>query len=303
VFYFQAANNLVYNQFLNYLAISPAQIKKVSAIPFLPISFFKNDAVCVGNISDCKIFTSSGTTGIITSKHFVRDVSIYETSFLKAFELFYGSPEDYAILALLPSYLEREGSSLVYMCNKLIELSKSSDSGFYLYNTDALIEKINQLALTHKKIFLIGVSYALLDLADKNIQLPANCILMETGGMKGKRKEISRMEVNEILRLRLKPQNIFSEYGMTELLSQSWTKSDGYFYCPPWMQVSFSEPEDLLSASEKRGCIRVTDLANMHSCSFIETRDLGTAESNLAFSVAGRMDNSVLRGCNLLWSE
>lgn len=299
VFNFQYQNNPIYKQYCDYLKIKSNSIQSIEQIPFLPISFFKSHPVYIGNQPENKTFTSSGTTGTVSSRHFVKDILIYEQSFLKAFELFYGDIEDYVVLGLLPSYLEREGSSLIYMVDKLIQLSKHSKSGFYLNEFEDLIQTINTVKST-KKVILFGVSYALLDLAEQFKPDLSGCIIMETGGMKGKRKEMPKSELHNTLKMGLNVDNIHSEYGMTELLSQAYASKNGKFITPPWMKVLSREYNDPFSyTSSKTGGLNVIDLANIYSCSFIATQDLGKVHSAF-FEVLGRFDNSDIRGCNLL---
>jgi phenylacetate-coenzyme A ligase PaaK-like adenylate-forming protein len=302
VFRFQYENNLVYRQFCDFLKVNKGQIKSISQIPFLPIQFFKSHEVLSSNQEIQETFTSSGTTGKITSKHLVTDVSLYEQSYLQAFSQFYGNIQDYTVLALLPSYLDRKGSSLIYMVNDLIKKSENGDSGFYLHNYDELISKLKQLDNSGKNVLLIGVTYALLDLIEKeNFQLQ-NTIIMETGGMKGKRKEMIREELHQILTNGFGVSAIHSEYGMTELLSQAYSLGDGIFECPNWMQVLIRDTEDAVSyiPNGKTGGINIIDLANFNSCSFIATQDLGKKYSDGTFEVLGRFDNSDIRGCNLM---
>jgi phenylacetate-coenzyme A ligase PaaK-like adenylate-forming protein len=302
VFRFQYEHNLVYNEFCNLINVNVQKIKSVQQIPFLPIQFFKSHAVVSNSNPIQETFISSGSTGVITSKHLVTDVSLYEQSYRKGFSQFYGNIEDYVVLALLPSYLEREGSSLIYMVKDLILQSNNSESGFYLHNLDALIEKLNTLDSSGKNVILIGVTYALLDLIEKqNFQLK-NTIIMETGGMKGKRKEMIREELHEQLCTGFGVSAIHSEYGMTELLSQAYSLGEGIFECPSWMQILIRDTEDALTYLEngKSGGINVIDLANFNSCSFIATQDLGRKKSNTSFEVLGRFDNSDIRGCNLM---
>ena len=282
--------------------VNVQKIKSVQQIPFLPIQFFKSHAVVSNSNPIQETFISSGSTGVITSKHLVADVSLYEQSYRKGFSQFYGNIEDYVVLALLPSYLEREGSSLIYMVKDLILQSNNSESGFYLHNLDALIEKLKALDSSGKNVILIGVTYALLDLIEKqNFQLK-NTIIMETGGMKGKRKEMIREELHEQLCTGFGVSAIHSEYGMTELLSQAYSLGEGIFECPSWMQIQIRDTEDALTYLEngKSGGINVIDLANINSCSFIATQDLGRKKSNTSFEVLGRFDNSDIRGCNLM---
>ncbi len=302
VFRYQYENNGVYREFCDFLKTNVQKVKTIQQIPFLPIQFFKSHEVVSNSNPIQTIFTSSGTTGMVTSKHLVTDVSIYEESYRKAFSQFYGNIEDYVVLALLPSYLEREGSSLIHMVDDLIQLSKHPESGFYLHNYDELIEKIIQLDQSGQNVILIGVTYALLDLIEKQSFQLENTIIMETGGMKGKRKEMIREELHQELCNGFGVKSIHSEYGMTELLSQAYSLGDGIFECPSWMQISIRDTEDALSyiRDGKTGGINVIDLANINSCSFIATQDLGKKYSNGSFEVVGRFDHSDIRGCNLM---
>ncbi|MFT5237178.1 MAG: phenylacetate-coenzyme A ligase PaaK-like adenylate-forming protein [Flavobacteriaceae bacterium] len=301
IFRYQYENTEVYRQFCDLLKVAPASVKKIENIPFLPIQFFKSHRVISEAESEAITFTSSGTTGSITSKHYVSDLSLYEKSFLTAFELIYGNPSQYVILALLPSYIERGGSSLVYMAASLIETGDVEHSGFYLNDTDALIEKLIFLESINQKTILIGVSYALLDLIEKQNFKLKNTIIMETGGMKGKRKELVKEELHSILKNGFGVTRIHSEYGMTELLSQAYSKGEGVFYSPPWMKIRTRDTEDALSFVEgKTGGINVIDLANLYSCSFIATQDLGKIRDDGGFEILGRFDASDIRGCNLM---
>lgn len=301
-FHFQYDNNAVYRTFCEHLKVDKQDIKLVSQIPFLPIQFFKSHDIVTGNHSIQATFTSSGTTGSATSRHLVTDLSLYESSYCQAFSQFYGNIEDYVILALLPSYLEREGSSLIYMVNDLIAKTNNIDSGFYLNNYDEIIQKLIALEDSGQNVILIGVTYALLDLLEKQKFQLQNTIIMETGGMKGKRKEIIREELHEILCDGFGVASIHSEYGMTELLSQAYSLGNGVFECPPWMQILIRDTEDALQyvADGKTGGINVIDLANINSCSFIATQDLGKKNPTATFEVLGRFDNSDIRGCNLM---
>jgi phenylacetate-coenzyme A ligase PaaK-like adenylate-forming protein len=302
VFRFQYENNLVYREFCDFLKTDVQKVKTIQQIPFLPIQFFKSHCVVSNTNPIQTTFTSSGTTGMVTSKHLVTDVSIYEESYRKGFSQFYGNIENYVVLALLPSYLEREGSSLIHMVDDLIQLSNHPDSGFYLHNYDELIEKIIQLEQSGQNVILIGVTYALLDLIEKHSFQLGNTIIMETGGMKGKRKEMIREELHQQLCNGFGVKSIHSEYGMTELLSQAYSLGEGIFECPSWMQISIRDTEDALSyvREGKTGGINVIDLANINSCSFIATQDLGKKYSNGSFEVLGRFDHSDIRGCNLM---
>jgi phenylacetate-coenzyme A ligase PaaK-like adenylate-forming protein len=302
IFRFQYENNIVYKEFCDFLKVDVHKVKKLQQIPFLPIQFFKNHNVVSNNDAIQETFTSSGTTGMITSKHLVTDVSYYEQSYRNAFSEFYGNIEDYVVLALLPSYLERSGSSLIYMIKDLIELSNNEHSGFYLNNYDELIAKLVELDNAGQNVILIGVTYALLDLIEEQKFQLKNTIIMETGGMKGKRKEMIREELHQILCNGFGVQNIHSEYGMTELLSQAYSLGNGIFECPAWMQILIRDTEDAMTYinNGKTGGINVIDLANINSCSFIATQDLGKKYPNNSFEVLGRFDNSDIRGCNLM---
>lgn len=300
IFRRQAEHNPVYKQFLGGLRIDPANILRIEEIPFLPIELFKSHKIMTGDDRVQEIFTSSGTTGQQQSRHFVTDVSIYEESYRKGFRLFYGDISQYTVLALLPSYLEREGSSLIYMTNDLIKRG-AKGSGFYLHNKKDLVETLEAVK-GKTKILLLGVTYALLDLADEFPMDLGNVIIMETGGMKGKRKEMIREEVHDILCRVFNVEAIHSEYGMTELLSQAYSKGNGLFHCPPWMKILARDTEDPLSmiGPGKTGGLNVIDLANINSCAFIATQDLGKVYGNGSFEVLGRFDNSDIRGCNLM---
>lgn len=302
IFRHQYENNLVYQNFCTHLGVNPSDVKQIQQIPFLPIQFFKsNDILSSTNVIQ-ETFTSSGTTGTITSKHFITDTTLYEQSYRQAFAQFYGNIEDYVVLALLPSYLDREGSSLIYMVTDLIALSNNNESGFYLNNYQELIEKMISLDQSGQNVLLIGVTYALLDLVEiKQFDLQ-NTIIMETGGMKGRRREMIREELHEILCAGFGVSTIHSEYGMTELLSQAYSLGDGIFECPQWMQILTRDTEDALSyiGTEKTGGVNVIDLANINSCAFIATQDLGKLYTNGTFEILGRFDNSDIRGCNLM---
>lgn len=301
-FNFQAQHCGVYRQFIAGLNINPAHIKNIEQIPFLPIAFFKTHEVVSTKHAADIVFTSSGTTGMITSRHMVTDANWYRESFRQAFKLFYGDISKYCILALLPSYLEREGSSLVYMAADMIEESNNPDSGFYLYNHDELYQKLMQQQQKNKPTILIGVTFALLDFVENHqINFP-ELIVMETGGMKGRRKEMIREELHDILCAGFGVDAIHSEYGMTELLSQAYSKGNGIFECPPWMRIITRDTNDPLSLTDvdKTGGINIIDLANINSCCFIATQDLGRVAADGTFEVLGRFDHSDIRGCNLL---
>ena len=301
-FKFQYENVQVYNEFCKHLNIKVKDVKLYSQIPYLPIEFFKTHNVLVSGEKPQQLFSSSGTTGMQTSKHYVVNVSLYEQSFLKAFEHFFGNIKEYCVLALLPSYIEKGGSSLVYMANKLIGLSCHPDSGFFLNNYKQLSKKLNALNKDGTKVLLLGVSYALLDLAEQFPQNLKNTIVMETGGMKGRRKEVVREELHDTLCTAFNIKSIYSEYGMTELLSQAYSKGEGLFETPPWMKVVIRDTYDPFAfyGNNRSGGINVIDLANINSCCFIETKDIGKVFSENSFTILGRFDNSDIRGCNLM---
>lgn len=302
VFRFQYDNNAVYRQFCELMQQDKQTVKSLNQIPFLPIQFFKSHEVVSNNQTPEAIFTSSGTTGSMTSRHLVTDINWYEQSYRLAFSQFYGNIEDYTVLALLPSYLERQGSSLIYMVEDLIQLSNNPESGFYLNNYDALVDKLLAQEQQGKNVLLIGVTFALLDLIEKRNFRLKHTIIMETGGMKGRRKEMIREELHQKLTEGFGVKSIHSEYGMTELLSQAYSLGDGVFECPSWMQILIRDTEDPLTyiSNGKTGGINVIDLANINSCSFIATQDLGKKYDNGSFEVLGRFDNSDIRGCNLM---
>jgi len=302
IFKHQAHNCTVYKNYISHLKKDFSAVKSYKEIPFLPISFFKSHQVLSTADEPEVVFSSSGTTGQITSKHLVSDVKIYEESYMKAFQQFYGNPKDLCILALLPSYLEREGSSLIYMVDDLLKQSKHPQSGYFLHDVAQLYSTLLALAAAKQKTILIGVTYALLDFAAQfQIDFP-ELIVMETGGMKGKRKEMVREELHETLYAGFGVKNIHSEYGMTELLSQGYSYGQGIFNCPPWMKILLRDTSDPLSLlhGKQSGGINVIDLANINSCSFIATQDLGKVYEDGSFKVLGRFDNADIRGCNLL---
>jgi phenylacetate-coenzyme A ligase PaaK-like adenylate-forming protein len=302
IFRHQAQNCRVYADFISGLDIDIKAINTVEQIPFLPIEFFKGHDI-LSSADDVQVtFTSSGTTGMITSSHYVTDVSWYEESFRKAFNLFYGDIQDYTVLALLPAYLERPGSSLIYMAQDLITQSNNPNSGFYLYNYDDLATQLAKQQQAGKPTLLIGVTFALLDFVEQHQVNYPELIVMETGGMKGRRKEMIREELHEVLCKGFGVDSIHSEYGMTELLSQAYSKGEGIFNCPPWMKIITRDTNDPLTlvTDGKVGGINVIDLANINSCSFIATKDLGKIYADGSFEVLGRFDNADIRGCNLL---
>ena len=302
LFKYQYENNTVYRSYCDLINNAYSEVSEVDQIPFLPIQFFKSHTVsCVSKAPD-KIFLSSKTTGQIASRHFVNDLNIYHKSFEKGFNEFYGSIKDYAILALLPSYLERENSSLVYMANQLIHQSKHPLSGFYLDEWDQLINTLQTLEKEGKKTILLGVTFALLILIEKKKLNLNNTIIMETGGMKGMRKEFVREAIHSSFKKGFGVKNIHSEYGMTELMSQAYSKDNGLYNCPPWMKVlirSTDDPFEIIQ-EEKTGALNIIDLANVESCAFIATQDLGKTHKDGSFEVLGRFDNAEIRGCNLI---
>ena len=304
IFRYQFENNTCYRSFCDLLNVHHSDVTSIEQIPFLPIEFFKNHKVYTAENQAQQVFFSSGTTGTLRSQHQVADIAVYEQSFRLAFQQFYGAVDDYVILALLPSYLEQKGSSLVYMVADLIQKTKRDESGFFLDNHDALIRLLIQLNESNQKVLLIGVSYALLDLIEKHQFSLTNTVIMETGGMKGRRRELTREELHQRLKKGYGVQEIHSEYGMTELLSQAYSKGGGRFHCPPWMKVFIRDAEDPLSLVEqsRTGGINIVDLANYNSCSFIATQDLGKVFKDDSFEVLGRFDHSDIRGCNLLIS-
>ncbi len=292
IFNWQAAHNPVYKQWV--------ALNKSTAIPFLPISFFKTQDVFIGE-KPVNLFESSGTTQDVKSHHWVQDLSLYEASFLKGFKLFYGNPSDYCIIGLLPSYLERKHSSLVYMVDKLIKASGHAQSGFYLDDFVKLNEVLQDLEKQKQKVWFIGVSFALTDFAIAYPQQLKSTIVLETGGMKGRKEELTRNELHQLLKAHLGTSNIHSEYGMTELLSQAYAIKEGVFKCPPWMKVMVAEEEDPTAIKETgRGVLHIIDLANIYSCSFIATEDIGEVFEDGSFTVLGRLDASARRGCSLL---
>jgi len=306
LFYFQSTNNLVYKKYIQLLNIKPESINNIIDIPFLPISFYKNYKIITGNFKPKKIFESSGTTTSIKSKHLIADINLYNYNLNKCFSFFYNKPSNYVFLALMPSAIENPKSSLIHMVNYFINNSNYQESGFYLNNNEKLIENIENIKQSNKKCIIIGLSYALLDFAEKNkIELNNNFIIMETGGMKGKRKEITRNELHDILKKAFSINSIHSEYGMTELLSQAYSKGNGIFSCPPSMQVLIRDLYDPFSYLKigATGAINIIDLCNIYTCSFIETEDIGRIikhDKNISFEVLGRVSNSNIRGCNLM---
>lgn len=301
IFHYQFNRNPVYKAFVLALQRDPGRVLSLEQIPFLPIRFFKSHDVKSGEFLPETVFESSGTTGSVNSKHHVKDLALYEESFLRGFEMFYGPVNDWCILGLLPSYIERGNSSLVYMTDKLIAKSAHPQSGFYLHEYEQLAVVLAELEKRKQKTLLIGVTYALLDFAEQFPQRLAHTVLVETGGMKGRREEMVRPEVHRILKNAFEPEHIHSEYGMTELLSQAWSKGEGLFTCPPWMKLLIRDEEDPFVVKKTgSGIINIIDLANIHSCSFIATDDVGRIYNDGQFEVMGRVDGSDLRGCSLM---
>ncbi|MGC6479366.1 MAG: acyl transferase [Flavobacteriaceae bacterium] len=301
-FSYQYENNPTYRAYCHLINVAPEDCKELTDIPFLPVELFKSHQIRSSSAPITHEFRSSGTSSTQTSKHLLSDISAYEKSFSEGFKLFYGDPTDWVILALLPSYLEREDSSLVYMAQKLMEDSGQPENGFYLDQLAALRSKLQQLALRQQKVLLLGVSFALLDLAALGpLSLPQT-VIMETGGMKGRRKEIIREELHQILKSAFGVEGIHSEYGMTELLSQAYSSGQGLFECPPWMRVLGRSTEDPLSTGglKQQVGLNIIDLANQQSCAFIATQDLGRIYPNGSFEVLGRFDAADVRGCNLM---
>jgi hypothetical protein len=298
----QLKHNAILHQYAA-LTNGNTSVKSVNDFRFLPVNFFKQHQVITGNYTPQTVYTSSTTTGGIPSKHYVADVSIYQKSYLTAFQQFYGSPTDYVFLCLLPNYLERTGSSLIDMAQGLIDVSKQPESGFYLYDFEKLAQTIKQVLAQQKQVFLLGVTFALIDFAEKYPMDLKTTIVMETGGMKGRKEEQTRFEIHEFLKHQFQLTHIHSEYGMTELLSQAYSKGDGKFVCPPWMKIVITDLNDpfTLMPTGKAGIINVIDLANIDSCAFIQTQDLGRLLADGTFEVLGRMDNSEVRGCNLMY--
>lgn len=303
IFRFQYLYNEVYHNYCKLLGKNPNDIQKITGIPFLPIEFFRTNTIVTGNLSAQKVFSSSGTTGDHPSRHFVSDLELYEESILRTFRLFFGEPDQYCILALLPSYLERSGSSLVHMVKGLMTASGHQDNESYLYNHRELYERLLELEARNQKTILIGVTFALLDFAEKFPMRLFHTIIMETGGMKGRREEITREELHVTLQQAFQAKKVFSEYGMTELLSQAYSLGEGKFQTPPWMKVFVRDVNDPLRliGENSTGAISIIDFANLDSCSFIATSDLGKLNDDGSFEVRGRMDYSDVRGCNLMW--
>ena len=302
IYNFQYENNMVYQNYCNMICEDPTDVNEINKIPFLPISFFKTKKILSTDNFE-KVFYSSGTTTNSRSKHFISSLKLYQKSFINNFKLNYSDITQYTILALLPNYYDNKDSSLIYMIEKLIKLTKSKESGFFLDDYHNLSKKLIELdTKKERKTILIGVPYALLDLIDFNQFQLNNTIIMETGGMKGRRKEMVRTELHEKLKRGFGISKIHSEYGMTELLSQAYSKGDGIFKTPSWMKVIIRDINDAqnLDFNKKSGAINIIDLANYNSCSFIATDDMGKYINDDEFELIGRVDNSDIRGCNLL---
>lgn len=303
IFRFQAHECPVYSQYIKLLGTDLQDVDSILKIPFLPVSFFRDHLVLSGGGEPEKIFLSSGTTGMRQSRHAVKSLALYDESLTRIFGRFYGDPSQYAIMGLLPSYLEREGSSLIYMVKKLIDLSGNTNGGFFLNDFDALLKAVGEARRAKLKILLFGVTFALVDLAEKHPCDLSDVIIMETGGMKGRRHEMVREELHGILKTAFNVRSVHSEYGMTELLSQSYSKGDGLFNTPPWMKVLIRDSHDPSSHTTEAstsGGISIIDLANIWSCSFIATSDIGVINDRDSFEVLGRFDNSDIRGCSLM---
>lgn len=301
-FYFQYENNKVYRSFCDLINCNPAEVTAVKDIPYLPISFFKSKKVCCFESDNASFFSSSTTTGGSPSKHYYHQLKDYQISFRKGFEHFFGAIEDFTVLALLPSYLERSGSSLIYMADDMIRKSQKTESGFYLNQLESLKKIIMQQEKKKQKTLLLGVSFALLDLVEQYSFDLEHTWIMETGGMKGRRKEVTREALHSQLKKGFGVSKIYSEYGMTELLSQAYSIGKGIFECPPWMRVAARENQDpfnLLPWGQSGG-LNIIDLANRDSCAFIATEDLARIHSDKRFEVLGRLDASEIRGCNLM---
>jgi hypothetical protein len=303
IFRFQAAGCPVYGEYIDLLGVDPEKVDSIFNIPFMPVSFFRDHTVLTGEGPAARVFLSSGTTGVRQSRHYLKDPAIYDRSLEEGFRLFYGDPSKYVVMGLLPSYLEREGSSLIYMVNRLMQLSGNSLGGFFLNDHAALLRSVERARGAGMKVLLIGVTFALLDLAEEQPGDLSDLIIMETGGMKGRRREMIREEVHEILMRAFRVSSVHSEYGMTELLSQAWSSGGGLFTAPPWMKVLIRDSHDPADHTDEPGAaggISVIDLANLWSCSFIATADLGRMHPGGEFEVQGRFDEADIRGCNLL---
>jgi len=303
VFRYQYKNQATYREFCNGLKRNTENVFSIKQIPFLPISFFKTESIIAEGFESQTVFESSGTTGSVNSKHPVASLALYETSFKNAFKRFYGAAHQYCVLALLPSYLEKGNSSLVYMAEQLMRQSNHPENGFFIHNFEELAAKLAALEFMQQPVLLLGVTYALLDFAEQHPMPLRNTTIIETGGMKGRRKEMLREEVHQALTQAFMVETIHSEYGMTELLSQAYSKEKGVFYCPPWMKVLVRDIYNPLQIIDKgkAGALNIIDLANVYSCAFIATDDIGVVHADGSFEVAGRKDNADVRGCSLMY--
>lgn len=304
VFDFQFQYNSLYQEYCTALHKQPGRVNSINEIPFLPITFFKTHQVKTTAFDPQLVFESSGTSGMTTSTHYVKSSQLYETSFSNCFEQFFGIIEGYCVLGLLPSYLERKNSSLVYMVSWLIEHSKNALSGFYLYDFKKLSQTLQKASCLGQKVILFGVTYALLDFAEQYSQPLENVLIVETGGMKGRKEEMIKQELYTHLKKAFGISQIYSEYGMTELLSQGYAL-EGIFKTPPWMKILLRDETDPFAITESTdkpitGAVNVIDLANIYSCCFIATDDLGRLHPDNSFELSGRMDNSDIRGCSLM---
>lgn len=302
LFHYQYSCNPVYHQFVDGLCKDISAITHYSRIPFLPVSFFRTHRVSCKGVEEAVVFESSGTTGMVPGRHYISDFNLYEESFTRGFQRFFGPASQYCIFALLPSYLERSNSSLVYMVERLRWKSDLDFGGFFLHETEQLKKEVERAIAKGKKVMILGVTFALLDLAGKGEWNIPGVLIIETGGMKGRRKELTREELHSILTKQFNVSSIYSEYGMTELLSQAWSEGNGVYRCPPWMKILISDPNDPLSLLDEGrvGGIHIIDFANLDSCAFIATRDLGRIFPDGSFEVLGRFDDSDIRGCSLL---
>ncbi|MEZ5013328.1 MAG: acyl transferase [Chitinophagales bacterium] len=305
LFKFQAHSNRVYADYLQLLGRSPESVERIEQIPFLPVGLFRNRQVLCAGVQGTSYFESSGTTDAEKSRHYYDETAVYDASILRGFSRIYGVPAQYTFLALLPSYLDRPHASLVHMCRVLMQASGDADSGFFSGDTDTFLRNLQRLEVAGRKTIVIGVSFALLALAEKHPIPLQHAILMETGGMKGRSPEITRAALHKVLSDAFGIDNIHSEYGMTEMFSQAYAVRDGIFQTPPWMRVLTRDPSDPLCMlhNGENGCLNIIDLANVHSCAFLATDDIGRVFPDGHFEVSGRNDNSAMRGCNILYAN